>query len=794
MMTRLRWRKVLREIFESKSRTILVVLSIAIGVTAFGGLLTARTVIFDNLTIGYANSEANDITFDLSSYDEPLIRWVERQPYVTDVQGLTVYLGETTKPDGEKEDIQLTGISDFSKVNINILLPEEGKFPPGKDETVLERTSFNSYNYKIGDQITVELTDQKPRQLTIVGVIYDMNTPMALTSPSVKSYIQRETLFELGGDTNLNRLYVKIDRNALAANGENLGDYADTLRTGMEEKGVSVRGVNANLENKHWAQDNITAMMLLLASIGGVSLAFSGFLVFNIISSFVTKQKRQIGVMKTIGASRAQIAWLFLSLVACFGVLALMIALPISMYMAYLISLFFGLQMMNFNIDIFQPRWWIIALEVFVAILVPMLASLIPVIQGTGMTVVEAINDGANQQAISRFDRWLAAIKLPRAWALSLRNTFRRKVRLLMTLVTLIMAGAFFMGVFNLYTALPNDAKQQATLESSDITVTFDATNNKRALETRSLRAENVVAAEGWLRSGVTIVKADGYETESYGIHGIPENSTFAKPNISAGRWLASNTPDNRFDVVISDEIVADYPVEVGETITLKQNDQTQNWRVVGIVDTREPALYADYETVSRWVNLRNQASTIHIRGTAPDLATLEIASASLAAIYTDAGIDVTEIQSKAQMLEDVINIFSTIILMLLMCGILIAIVGGLGLAGTMSLAVMERTREIGIMRSIGAGTSTLRQMLVNEGMMVGLISLIFAWVASFPVTTLLNSALGNMLFSRPISFAIHPYAPLYWTLIVVSVAALASLLPAQNATRISVREAIAYE
>ncbi len=313
-------------------------------------------------------------------------------------------------------------------------------------------------------------------------------------------------------------------------------------------------------------------------------------------------------------------------------------------------------------------------------------------------------------------------------------------------------------------------------------------------METRSLRGENVVAVEGWLGSVVTIAKADGYETESYNLLGIPEESSFTRPNISDGRWLNPIHADNRFEIVVSDEIVLDYPIKVGETITLKHNDDTQSWRVVGIVDTREPAIYGHYEPIARWVNLRNQASEIHIRATAADAETLDVVAASLSTIYADAGIEVNEVRSSAQMIAEVLSVISVLIMMLLMCGVLIAIVGGLGLAGTMSLAVMERTREIGIMRSIGAGTGTLRQMLVNEGTMVGLISLVFAWAASFPVTTVLNSALGNILFSRPVSFAVHPYAPLLWALLVLIVAVVASLLPAHNATRISVREAIAYE
>jgi ABC-type antimicrobial peptide transport system permease subunit len=84
--------------------------------------------------------------------------------------------------------------------------------------------------------------------------------------------------------------------------------------------------------------------------------------------------------------------------------------------------------------------------------------------------------------------------------------------------------------------------------------------------------------------------------------------------------------------------------------------------------------------------------------------------------------------------------------------------------------------------------------MLVTEGMLVGLLSLGFAWLASFPVTTVLNSALGLVLSGRPISFALHPYAPLLWAALVLLVAVVASLVPAQNSTRVSVREAIAYE
>jgi putative ABC transport system permease protein len=123
----------------------------------------------------------------------------------------------------------------------------------------------------------------------------------------------------------------------------------------------------------------------------------------------------------------------------------------------------------------------------------------------------------------------------------------------------------------------------------------------------------------------------------------------------------------------------------------------------------------------------------------------------------------------------------------------LIGMVGGLGLAGTMSLNVMERTREVGVMRAVGAESPDLRLMFVVEGLFIGLLSALVAFVLSVPLTVLIGTALGGALRLGAISLQLSWVGYALWPLIVSVVSVVASISPARRASQISIREALAY-
>jgi putative ABC transport system permease protein len=125
---------------------------------------------------------------------------------------------------------------------------------------------------------------------------------------------------------------------------------------------------------------------------------------------------------------------------------------------------------------------------------------------------------------------------------------------------------------------------------------------------------------------------------------------------------------------------------------------------------------------------------------------------------------------------------------------LLLAFVGGLGLMGTMSINVLERTREIGVMRAIGASTPAILQIVIVEGMLVGFLSWVCGTVVALPLGKLMSDAVGVSFLRAPLSYTFSLQGALLWLGAVLVLAALASLWPARNAARLSVREVLAYE
>jgi putative ABC transport system permease protein len=113
---------------------------------------------------------------------------------------------------------------------------------------------------------------------------------------------------------------------------------------------------------------------------------------------------------------------------------------------------------------------------------------------------------------------------------------------------------------------------------------------------------------------------------------------------------------------------------------------------------------------------------------------------------------------------------------------------------GTMSMNVVERTREIGVMRAIGASSITIVGMFVAEGMLVGVLSWLLAAPLSYPGARLFSDLIGNILLEMPLDFCYSTGGLVLWLVIVTVLAALASFWPALQATKVSVREALAYE
>jgi len=108
-------------------------------------------------------------------------------------------------------------------------------------------------------------------------------------------------------------------------------------------------------------------------------------------------------------------------------------------------------------------------------------------------------------------------------------------------------------------------------------------------------------------------------------------------------------------------------------------------------------------------------------------------------------------------------------------------------------LSVLERNREIGVMRAIGASSGNVSRLFVGEGLILGWLSWMIAWPLSIPVSKAMVSALGAA-FNLSLVYKYTPLGGLLWFIIITILAILASWLPARRASRLSVRETLVYQ
>jgi putative ABC transport system permease protein len=165
-----------------------------------------------------------------------------------------------------------------------------------------------------------------------------------------------------------------------------------------------------------------------------------------------------------------------------------------------------------------------------------------------------------------------------------------------------------------------------------------------------------------------------------------------------------------------------------------------------------------------------------------------------LKAVYEERGIQVASTELGVDFVTSQKATTDILVYFMLVMAVLIAIVGGLGLMGTMSINVLERTREIGVMRAIGASNLDIQSIVIVEGLVIGLISWAISIFLSFPITNVLCIGVGMAVLTAPMPAVYGLSGIVVWLLFTIGLATVASALPARRASRLTVRDTLAYE
>ncbi|HSR30427.1 MAG TPA: ABC transporter permease, partial [Anaerolineae bacterium] len=531
-----------------------------------------------------------------------------------------------------------------------------------------------------------------------------------------------------------------------------------------------------------------------------IILLLSGFLVVNAISALITQQIPQIGVMKLIGARRWQIMSLYIVTVLVYGIIAIVLGIPLAILTARLLMDTLVQGLLNVMPDSYMVPLHLIAVQAAVGLLLPLLAGLIPVIKGTGITTHKALNDvGMETGAYGQgwIDRLLnkaqTLLALRRPLLLALRNTLRHKGRLVQTLVVLIVGTALFISVLSVRASVDSTVEAFMRFHQYDVSIQLDRPYRLPRLEGIVRQLPGVVDVEGWSLGGAARLRSDGTESEGMRVYAVPAASTFMDPEISAGRWLGIGSNE----IVINSDVLDREPdLQVGDQVLLDIGDREAEWLVVGVVPTesRGPSIYMKHEDYAYLTRTPGQATHLQVKIERHDAASQQQAQERLLQYLEENGIAVSGTRTTQVMQSNNKLMFTIVVAFLVLMALLLAAVGGLGLTTTMSINILERVREIGVLRAIGASNVSVHRIVLIEGVIMGLLSWAVGMLLSWPISTFMSEQLGLALIDIPLIFHYSIGAAVAWFFVLQAVAVVASLGPARNAVRLTVREVLAYE
>jgi putative ABC transport system permease protein len=819
-MTRTLFIKLLRDVRAAWTRLVLMVAAVGLSLVAFGTVLYARFIVDPQISSGYLSTNPASARIFLDPGMEPggldaVLGVMRTEPLVIDATLRRVLTFQMLAESGQvsASPLQLFIAAPDDPLRIGTFKIEQGSWPPPPDGVLLERHALRYLKLSVGDRVVVAGLDGRPVSLRIVGVVHDPSLAPAYEEGKGYGFVSTATLPLLGAEPMLDQLVVTVaaapgemtpsrDRDAIVRTALGLADRL------QQASGLAIQQIAVPPPYQHPHQAQMNAVLAAILAFGALALLLSAVLIATMINGLLTQQIPQIGILKAIGARSGRVLQLYLLMTLVVVGAATALAFVPGVVLGREWAALLLTNMLNMEVGGLDAPWWTYAAVVATGLGLPLLVALGPVLGASRTTVRAAISavggartDGA---ASSRFDAWLSRIQgLDRMLLLGLRNSFRRRARWVLSVGLLATAGAIFVGGLNTLAGVQAIPERLAADRRWDVEVGLAAPAPAAVLEGTVAKIPGVTHVETWTTqaSGVQypgeINVTRTYPDQGHGSSGVtvipPATSVLTPPRVLEGRWLRAGDSDA---IVVPHSMRNAMPsLRVGQTIQLPLAGRLTDWTVVGVVEELFAAVCpcvtdVGFERATGRVGQANVLKIV-IDGHDPE-SRLRVGQAVGQALAAQS-IKVEYVRPFDWLVEVSEGHLYVLVAVFLLIAAAMGIVGLIGLGSTLSANVIERTREFAVMRAIGARASTVRRIVVAEGVFMAVASCAAAAIPALVLTAAMGAGVGNLFLSTPLPFRVSTAAIAVWIVAIVIGAALASLAPALRASRLTVREALAY-
>ena len=783
-------RKSVTDLTRRKARAFFTVLTLAIAVASVG-IFAVPSLLQQAMDREIAVTRLADLTVSM----DPLVMSSAQLQAVADVPNVVavqpksvfstrVYIG------ARRQKAVIIAVPDYARQNTDIITVKSGSPPAGG--TVVADTqdaSKNKFSGGTGAAVRVIAANGHVQTLHVSGKgQYLGGGQIVAEGGFAVFYATPKTLTALTGTPGYTMLAMRLrdtsraaaERTAAAVGNElrsvkgfaGFADYPE-IRTHGDFPGKQMFGQVTSIMNV------ITLLALLSALV----------LLSNTMTTLIGEQTQEIAAMKAIGATRVQIKRIYRRTALMLGALGAVVGAGLGIVLANVVVSFFGSRFYGISAG-FHVDGTLLAVSLVVGLIAPALAAMPAIRRASRLPLAEALSatgSAAGGQGV--IDRGLRHIRfLPRSAQIGLRGAVRRKRRTLATAVQVALAVGILLGALSLGTGVGN------MVTSFFDSVRYDVWAQTYASKPFNATAQKTITAIPGVREAQPLLTNNGRVAGTTAqLYGLSERPMY-KPELVAGNWYSDAQARANAHVAVIGRALADKAqVAVGGSIQVKTAAGPVSLRVVGItakaanggmvmlpLRTLQSALRSPGEVNNYWISTTSQ-----------DHATIDRITTRIEDKLAAGGNQSTSTERYVQR-RDAISSNAGLTGSVTVLGLLIVAISLVGLVNAITMGVIERTREIGMLRCVGARARDVRRIFTVEGLTVA----VLGWLIGVP----LGWAMGHGLVSLTASLVkvdiefVFPAANLAITLVGTVVLALLVLLaPVRRAIHLKPGDALRY-
>jgi putative ABC transport system permease protein len=818
-MIRTRGRKVLRDIWTRKLRTALVSTAIFIGVFGVVTFFSAGEILVGQLekdlqqdklamTISQVVNNSGEVVDP-----QPTLNTMRELPGIEVVEGRAVYPLYWKLPGKEKFDDAYI-IAHTEPFGEGVLQPMrliEGEYPvAGQNQIAIERTMAEDYDLGVGDEIVLRILDpQAPagevveETWTIVGIIFQPygevgGGDFGVTPPAKSVYATYEDARHITSFTGMSAILARYHDYAMSEGG------VETFESALagETPYIPIFTYTIDPANNPSIEGTKTTNNVLI-SLAVVAMIVSGFLVVNVINSLIAEQKAQIGVLKSLGASTTDNFLIFVGIALLYGLIGVIPGVLAGIPAGYFMAANILAPQSNTVIDEFVLKPFPIVMGIVLGLAVPFFAALIPVLNGTRVTILDALYDIGIKSNYGRgpIARLIGMIPMPITMRQALNNVNQKKFRLALTGITLTLAAGAFMGIYSVFDSLIDIV--DASFNTFGAHASFTPTEAQDFDEVKAL-LENVDGIAAIEPGSGLAIDIEGYtpEATNAGPPGLiavgynTQNPDLMNFDLREGR--AWNDDPNRRGIVISSGLAQKLHKGNGDEIVVRAGGNRTELEIIGVVTYPFDAAWFEWHTLAELGGLVDENGNVYANSISiildkddPSPREVDDVLDDVNVVLLDNGISATY-TNWVQLNEDINQLVNMFGYILQAAAALIALVGAVGLFTSLSMSVFERLKEIGVMRSVGASSFAVTFQFLVEGLIIG----ITAWLIGIPISLALNKGLVYALNFQDLFDVTYPYAKTLSLGLagMLLIAGAASFWPSFSASRRTVSDILRYQ